>query len=126
MVVVAGSYHVGDLYLYDDGNYIACNSTNDEVVVSTMDQPNSAVYTSPDGTRVVKVMGDTQDTFLYDTAVPPSFNPIYLASKVTNVSFSNTDSGRPLQILLTLSDGFFDIVDNQGNLYESPGTTPAN
>jgi len=66
-------------------------------------------------------MGDSQDAFLYDTANPPSFDPVYLASKVTQVQFSNPNNGRPLEVVLTLSDGSFDMFDGQGNTY-NPGT----
>jgi hypothetical protein len=112
--------HVGDLYCYNDDSYIPTNSADDQIVVTTGDSSNSTVYSSPDGTRQVKVMGDSQDAFLYDTANPPSFDPVYLASKATNVQFSNTNNGRPLEIILTLSDGSFDMFDGEGNTY-NPG-----
>ncbi|HTC20203.1 MAG TPA: hypothetical protein VK859_05100, partial [bacterium] len=77
--------------------------------------------TSPDGTRVVKVATDTQDAFLYDTANPPSFQPIYLASGVQSVQFSDAGNGRPMEIILKLNDGSFDMFDGQGNPY-NPGS----
>ncbi len=107
--------HVGDLYLYDynSDQYIPCDSSEDAVVTTV--QPGTAtIYSSPDGTRTVKIMGGG-DCFLFDTAIPPSFNPIYLASQVTNVQFSDNSDGSPLQIMLTLSDGSSDIFDDQGN-----------
>jgi len=113
--------HVGDLYCYNNDSYIPCNSAEDQIVVTADNNPNATVYTSPDGTRQVKVMGDSQDAFLYDTANPPSFDPVYLASKVTQVQFSNPNNGRPLEVVLTLSDGSFDMFDGQGNTY-NPGT----
>jgi hypothetical protein len=116
--------HVGDLYCYNNASYIPCNSAEDQIVV-TVNSPsnNGLVFTSPDGTRKVKVMGDSKDAFLYDTANPPSFAPVYLASEVSNVQFSN-NSGRPLEIVLSLGDGTFDLFDAQGNPY-GPGSYDA-
>jgi hypothetical protein len=109
-------FHVGDLYLYDYTNdqYIPADSSQD-AVVSTVQAGNETVYRSPDGTRMVKVEVNGGDSFLMDTAIPPSFNPIYLASQVTNVQFSDTSDGTPLQVMLTLSDGSSDVFDDQGN-----------
>ncbi len=112
--------HVGDLYCYNNGDYIPCNSADDQVVVTAPDTGNFNTYTSPDGTRVVKVTTDTQDAFLYDTANPPSFEPVYLASGVESVSFSDPNNGRPMEIVLKLNDGTFDMFDGQGNSY-GPG-----
>jgi len=115
-------YHVGDLYCYNNDTYIPSNSAEDQVVVQSPDAANFQTYTSPDGTRQVKVATDSQDAFLYDTADPPSFNPFYLASGVQSVQFSDTSSGRPLQIVLRLNDGTFDVLDGQGVPY-SPGVS---
>ena len=116
--------HVGDLYCYNNATYIPCNSAEDQIVV-TVNSPsnNGLVFTSADGTRQVKVMGDSKDAFLYDTANPPSFAPVYLASEVSNVQFSN-NPGRPLEIVLTLGDGTFDLFDAEGNPY-GPGNYDA-
>jgi hypothetical protein len=43
------------------------------------------------------------------------FKAKYLASGVTDVRFSNTDNGKPLQIMLSLSDGTFELYDADGN-----------
>ncbi|HVM32458.1 MAG TPA: hypothetical protein VMU88_04940 [bacterium] len=116
--------HVGDLYCYNNDAYIPCNSAEDQIVVTVNSPANSGlVYTSPDGSRQVKVMGDSKDAFLYDTANPPSFAPVYLASEVSNVQFSN-NAGRPLEIVLTLGDGTFDLFDGEGNPY-GPGSYDA-
>ncbi len=117
-------YHVGDLYCYNNTNYIPCNSDQDQVVVTAPAASSLQAYNSPDGTRIVKVDSTTQDAFLYDTANPPSFEPIYLASGVKNVQYSDTSNGRPLEIVLTLNDGSFDMFDGQGNPY-NPGAFDA-
>jgi hypothetical protein len=117
-------YHVGDLYCYNDDSYIPCNSAEDQVVVTSPDDAQFQVYNSPDGTRQVKIVSGTQDAFLYDTANPPNFQPVYLASGVESVSFSDPNSGRPLEIVLKLNDGTFDMFDANGNSY-GPGNYDA-
>jgi hypothetical protein len=117
-------YHVGDLYCYNNDNYIPCNSSEDQVVVTASNNANLQSNVSPDGTRLVKVDADTQDAFLYDTTNPPTFDPVYLASGVQSVQFSDTSNGRPLEIILKLNDGSFDLFDGQGNPY-GPGTFDA-
>ncbi len=113
-------YHVGDLYCYNNATYIPCNSANDQIVVAAPSTMNTQDYFSPDSTRMVKVVSETQDAFLYDDSPQPSFAPVYLASGVQNVQFSDTSNGRPLEIILKLNDGSFDMFDDQGNAY-GPG-----
>jgi hypothetical protein len=112
-------YHVGDLYCYNNDTYVPTNSADDQVVVTSPETSNFQTYTSLDGTRMVKVATDTQDAFLYDTASTPSFSPIYLASGVQSVQFSDTSNGRPLEVILKLNDGSFDMFDGNGNSYNS-------
>ena len=116
--------HVGDLYCYDNNDYIPCNSQDDQVVVTAPDDGLMNSYPSADGTRIVKIDEQTQDAFLYDTANPPGFDPVYLASGVESVNFSDTSNGRPLEIVLKLNDGSFDLFDAQGNAY-NPGQLSA-
>ncbi|HXB97335.1 MAG TPA: hypothetical protein VNZ54_04730 [bacterium] len=70
-------------------------------------------FASPDGSRLVKILSGG-DAFLYDTATPPGFTPVFLAHQVTRVRFSNTDQGQPLQIQLNLSDGSTLHFDSTG------------
>jgi hypothetical protein len=114
-------YHMGDIYFYNNSTYIPANSAEDQVGVSIPADVSQQAYTSTDGTRTVKVVTETQDAYLYDTANPPAFNPVYLASGVKDVQFSDTTNGRPLQIVLKLNDNSFDVFDGQGNPY-GPGT----
>jgi len=112
-------YHVGDLYCYDDDSYVPVNSVDDQIVVSGAEEANETVYKSPDGTRTVKVVQTDGDAFLYDAAQIPSFDPIYLASGVQNIQFSDTNNGRPLEIILKLNDGSFDMFDSQGHPFNN-------
>lgn len=116
--------HMGDLYCYDNDEYIPCGSEDDQEVVTTADLSGEQTYTSPDGTRMVKVIGESRDAFLYDTANPPTFEPVYLASGVRQVDFSNA-AGRPLEVVLKLEDGSFDLFDGYGNSYNPPGDLAA-
>ncbi|HTA17318.1 MAG TPA: hypothetical protein VK786_06205, partial [bacterium] len=97
--------HVGDLYCYNDGDYIPVNSAEDQIVVSQPDTSDYQVFTSPDGSRTVKLVAGGADAFLYDNSSQPAFDPVYLASGVQSVEFSDTSNGRPLEIVLKLDDG---------------------
>ena len=112
-------YHVGDLYCYDDNDYVDANSADDQIVVTGAEEANETTYSSPDGTRMVKVVQSDGDAFLYDAAAIPTFDPIYLASGVQSVQYSDVNNGRPLEIVVKLNDGSFDIFDAQGNPYNS-------
>jgi hypothetical protein len=114
------SYHVGDLYCYNDDAYVPCNSAEDQVVVTAPTDSVMRDIPSPDGTRNIKIDQATQDAFLYDTANPPSFDPVYLASGVESAQFSDPSNGRPMEIILKLNDGSFDLFDSVGNPY-NPG-----
>jgi len=116
-------YHVGDLYCYSDGAYIPANSSEDQIVVTQPDGLNLQSFASPDGTRTVKLVAGSDDAFLYDDTNPPGFDPIYLASGVKSVEFSS-GNGRPLEIMLRLADGSFDLFDAQGQPY-NPGAFDA-
>jgi hypothetical protein len=113
-------YHVGDLYCYSEGAYVPVNSQEDQIVVTQPVDTDMQSFTSPDGARVVKLVQGSGDAFLYDTAVPPSFDPVYLASGVSSVEFSDTSNGRPLEILVKVKDGSIDLFDGMGQAY-GPG-----
>ena len=110
-------YHFGDLYCYNGAAYVAVNSAADNVNVAVPDNKDMRTYTSPDKTRIVKVVTDTQDAFLYDASNHPAFDPVYLASGVQDVLFSSVKNGKPLEIILKLNDGSFDMFDGDGNTY---------
>ena len=108
---------MGELYCYNDGAYIPVNSADDQIVVT---QPSDAVMkavNSPDGSRTVKIVAGNSDAFLYDDSAQPAFNPVYLASGVESVEFSDSANGRPLEGILRLKDGSFDLFDGQGRPY---------
>ncbi|HUO58940.1 MAG TPA: hypothetical protein VMV05_12260 [bacterium] len=108
-------FHVNVVYVYNNGDYTAC----DTAPSSNFGNDNGqVVYQSNDGSRKVKVMGDGRDAFLYDATGGNSFEPIYLASGVKEVKFSNTENNRPLQVMLTLQDGSFELFDAYGNRYQ--------
>jgi hypothetical protein len=103
---------------------VPVNSAEDNVAVTMPEDGNTHSFKSPDNTRTVKLVADTQDAFLYDTANPPAFNPVYLASGVQDVQFSDTKNGRPLEIFLKLNDGSFDMFDSNGTPYSTPAPSP--
>ena len=118
--------HLGDLYCYNNSEYIPVNSADDQIVVTSNDHPDSSTFQSPDGSRIVKIASDSKDAFLYDAAVPPAFEPEYLASGVVEVQFSNPNTGRPMQIILKLDDGSYDVLDANGDPYTTPSNRSIN
>lgn len=72
----------------------------------------SVEFPSPDKARMVKIVGESGDAFLYDTA-KKSFKPLFLESDVKDVKFSKNAKGA-LQIKLILSDGSHEVFDAQG------------
>ncbi len=117
-------YHVGELYVYDDDSYIPANSADDPVVVTGQEQANDQSYTSPDGKRVVKIVPGDGDAFLYDGATPQNFAPIYLASGVQSIDYSDVNNGRPLEIMLKLNNGSWDLFDAEGQPYNAATAEP--
>lgn len=106
-------YHVNVAYVYVDGNYVSSNPGTEEP--PAVEPSNLRTYKSSDGTRLVKVLGQEEDAFLYDASTPPDFDPVYLASGVQEVKFSSTNSGRRLQVLVFMRDGSFSLFDDRGN-----------
>ncbi len=102
--------HVEAAYVYNNGNYIPSDSANTEAPSGTA----AIEYRSQDGSRMVKIVGT--DAFLYDTADTGVDNkPVFLGSNVTNVKFSKTSDGKPLQVMLEYNDGTFGLFDADGN-----------
>jgi hypothetical protein len=117
-------YHVGELYVYNNDSYIPANSADDPVVVSGTETSDDAVYTSPDGKRVVKIVPGDGDAFLYEGAETQNFTPIYLASGVQSMQYSDVNNGRPLEIMLKLNDGSWDLFDAEGHPYNIATAEP--
>jgi len=107
--------NVSVVYVYNNGDYTPATSSETVVQADTNDQSGGSVFFSPDGTRKVRIVGDDRDAILYDTADTPSFKPVYLTTGVQDVKFSNTRNGAPLQIVLTVRDGSFEMFDGYGN-----------
>jgi hypothetical protein len=111
----------GAVYLYDNETYVP--SGGEQVQADVSDQPadmqepasRTHIYRSADGSRKVKVLAGSSEAFLYDTAVPPAFRPVFLESNVRKVRFSDTSEGQPLHIKLILSDGTVEIFDANGD-----------
>jgi len=109
-------YNVNQTDLYDNGSYTPADDSQASAATSENADAAAApiIFRSKDGTRQVKITGQGEDAFLFDTATPPAFQPVYLASDVANVIFSNSKNGQPTRIAVTLADGSFDLFDDQG------------
>ena len=113
--------NVQEVDVYNNGEYVPSNSDETQVPETQAATENSPAqsqiqtFNSKDGSHMVKLAGNSHDAFLYDTSEKAEFKAKYLASGVTDVRFSNTDNGKPLQIMLSLSDGTFELYDADGN-----------
>ena len=110
--------NVTDVYVYNNGEYVPSNQEQTQgsaqaPAVGSVSQIRT--FNSKDGTRTVKLAGDSNDAFLYDATETPAFQPKYLSTGVKDVHFSNTKNGKPLQIMLGLTDGSFELYDADGN-----------
>jgi len=105
------------IYVYDGSRYLPSETIYSDTVIQPgdADHPGDFTLRSKDRTRMVRVVGQNRDAILYDTAKPPSFRPIFLDSGVEEVRFSDTGRGAPLQVILTLKDGSFEMFDADGN-----------
>jgi hypothetical protein len=71
--------------------------------------------TSPDGRRMVQIVGPSSEAFLYDTSSGKPVFMKYLAKDVQRARFDGGQNGKPLQILVdykTNSD--FTLFDSEG------------
>jgi hypothetical protein len=94
----------------------------------------SKIFYSGDARRSVQVFGATNDAFLYDTAETPAFNPVFLASGVTEARFSQSAADQPLSVLLltetanddgTTTKGFLMFDENGNSTMAEPVGAPA-
>lgn len=125
-------------YVYNNGQYIPEQSgqNTDQQSASSSSQPpandasnystvpeqeeNSTqaiaikIFRSKDGSRTVRLAGDSNDAFLDDTSGRASFKSKYLASGVTGVKYSKASDGT-LRITLSMKDGSSETFDKDGN-----------
>jgi hypothetical protein len=106
----------GLVFAYSNNAYTPVDETTTAVpaAAAPADTANHTEFWDAADNRVVKVFG--QDAFLYDTTNPPTFDPKFLASNVSDVKFSGAN-GRPLQVMVTLADGAFLLFDGSGLPY---------
>lgn len=121
------------VYVYVNGDYepVSTDSNSAQAAspaspaVSSAPLAQKGVYTSPDGTRVVRIFGASNDAFLSDTANPPKMNAVFLGSNVQSVKFAPSSDGG-LMVHVTFSDGTVKTFDGQGNLVDSSGDSTTN
>jgi hypothetical protein len=121
------------VYVYNNGSYLPSDGGANVNVnagngpgASSQPQAQGAgkTFFSNDGSREVKVVGT--DAFLYDVSGQNTFKPLFLGSNVTSVKLSNTNNGKPLQVMLLYSDGSFGVFDAQGNPLNNGGSDSNN
>lgn len=81
-------------------------------------------FYSEDGSRLVKILGDEKEAFLYDASGEEETFKAFLASGVEAVQFAGGTEESPLQVLLTvtLEDGTksFKLFDAEGREFGQP------
>lgn len=88
-------------------NYAPQTSKNQTQV----DRAGTIAFRSDDDSCTVKLMGESHDAFLYDTA-KNSAKPVYLDTGVTGVRF--TGSGKGIKVQLTLQNGKLETFKADG------------
>lgn len=122
------------VYIYRDGDYYRYTpvrggyEARPEPPTAPQDpasRPNQeTAFYSEDATRLVQVMGERREAFLYDnTGDEPAFLA-FLAAGVETVQFSGASGDTPLQILLTIvdKDGVksFKLFNADGSAFGAP------
>ncbi|HET9870695.1 MAG TPA: hypothetical protein VFR02_09405 [bacterium] len=114
------------VYVYENGAYQPADVAPDTTAApptapSGNTSPQSAApipekesFPSPDGSRVVKIFGDSRDAVLSDQATPPKLESVFLGSNVKSVRFAATTDGGT-QILVTYGDGTVKNFDEDGH-----------
>lgn len=92
------------------------------VSVSSAPIVQKGSFKSPDGTRLVKIFGDTNDAILSDTATPPKFAAVFLGSNAKSVRYGQASDGS-MQITVTYTDGSVKNFDSNGNSLDGDETT---
>ena len=77
---------MGDLYCYNNDNYIPCNSAEDQVVVTRLRPPIPTSMISPARRHPRrKTLRRQRGRFPIRYGQPATFDPVYLASGVKSV-----------------------------------------
>jgi hypothetical protein len=72
-------------------------------------------FNSPDGTRLIKIMGTDSEAFVYDVSSSTQVYLNYLGRGVDKIRFSGKKPGETPQILVDFQDGSFSLFDMDGN-----------
>ena len=105
----------------DQGQLTGFVTVLDDGALNIFDQngkPVEQIVYSMDRTRRVDIFGDNKDAYLYDTADPPAFDPVYLGSNAIGVQFQSDEIGQ-LVVLVLNQDGSTNTYDSYGTLIDS-------
>jgi len=110
-------------FVYVNDNYYPYQSgavtvVNTETMPAPVAEPAAAAdktFKSPDGRRLVKVLGKDAEAFVYDTTGSVQVYLNYLGRGVDKIRFSGRRPGETMQILTDFQDGSFALFDMDGN-----------
>ncbi len=118
----------GIAFVYVDSNYYPFDMTSGGVVVVEKTEiavppksPPPSVegqkWVSPDKSRLVQILGDNSEAFLYNNSGAQPVYMAYLGRDIVKVWFSGSI---PAQILADFKDGSFSLYDMDGNPKKTP------
>ncbi len=111
-------------YPYQSG---AVTVTSTETMPTPDISPTPAIgkgFDSPDGRRMVKIMGSQSEAFLYDKSGSMPVYMTYLGRGVDKIRFSEGKPGEPAQILVDFQDGSFALFDMDGKPAKAAAVPP--
>jgi hypothetical protein len=124
----------GAMYVYVNDNYYPYETTGVVTVVQPeVHAPPPAApavgegkpWISPDGNRMVRLVGGDSEAFLYDKSQANEEFMKYLGKGVAKVRFSGGKDGKPLRILLEFKDDSFAMYDAEGEPLDAAPTVAA-
>jgi hypothetical protein len=95
------------------------------VAISSSPASKGVSAKSPDGKRLVQIVGADGGAFLFDESKTPRVFMKYLGGNAETVRFVGGTSGQILSIIVNFKDGTFNMFDAEGNPPVHSSTSPA-